>query len=197
MHESFWDLTCKKFFEAFYFQYSDDFGKSGVGASCIFPLLGASYFGWKFIGSEVDMESLDYARKNVSLNPHLEHMISLIPGKCGTIFPAELEESILQKFPITSERESLLDFCMCNPPFFDKDESIKDNNPNREFAGTESELYCKGGEEGFVSKIFEESCLRPFQFRWYTSMLGKKSSLKTLRKLMFSKSVIFYFLSYF
>ena len=45
----------------------------GVGASCVYPLLGARMYGWSFLGTEVDPVSIATARINVEKNlPDLE-----------------------------------------------------------------------------------------------------------------------------
>ena len=41
---------------------------SGTGASCIFPLLGAASYGWNFVATEIDPESVASARSNVDAN---------------------------------------------------------------------------------------------------------------------------------
>ena len=41
----------------------------GVGASCIYPLIGASEYGWRFVGSEIDRAAVDWARRIVAANP--------------------------------------------------------------------------------------------------------------------------------
>ena len=40
----------------------------GVGASCIYPLLGHAKFGWHFTGIDIDPQSLQWADANVRLN---------------------------------------------------------------------------------------------------------------------------------
>lgn len=50
----------------------------GVGASCIYPLIGASKHGsWTFHGTDVEAESLRHAEENVARNPHLATRIEL------------------------------------------------------------------------------------------------------------------------
>lgn len=49
----------------------------GTGASCIYPLLGASMNGWYFLATEVDDICFDYATKNVEQN----NLSDLIKGK--------------------------------------------------------------------------------------------------------------------
>lgn len=40
----------------------------GVGASCIYPLLGHRLFGWKFTGSDIDIESLSWSKGIIDSN---------------------------------------------------------------------------------------------------------------------------------
>ncbi|XP_057493566.1 uncharacterized protein LOC130779054 [Actinidia eriantha] len=71
------------------------------------------------------------------------------------------------------------DFCMCNPPFF---ETIEEAglNPKTSCGGTPEEMVCPGGEEAFISRIIQDSVQLKQSFRWYTSMVGRKSNLKVL-----------------
>lgn len=50
---------------------------SGVGANCIYPLLGMSKYDWFFAGSEVNPQSIKWAEDNIiRRNKHLlDHMI--------------------------------------------------------------------------------------------------------------------------
>lgn len=50
--------------------------RAGTGASCIYPLLGASMNGWYFLATEVDDICYNYAKKNVEQN----NMADLIKG---------------------------------------------------------------------------------------------------------------------
>jgi len=50
----------------------------GVGASCIYPLLGAHMYGWTVSGVEIDEESLACARRNVAANPSVSPRIRLV-----------------------------------------------------------------------------------------------------------------------
>ncbi|KAL2937159.1 U6 small nuclear RNA [Bienertia sinuspersici] len=71
------------------------------------------------------------------------------------------------------------DFCMCNPPFFESmDEAGL--NPKTSCGGTLEEMVCSGGERAFISRIIDDSVTLKQSFRWYTSMVGKKSNLKFL-----------------
>ncbi|XP_057525879.1 uncharacterized protein LOC130805221 isoform X2 [Amaranthus tricolor] len=81
-------------------------------------------------------------------------------------------------FGVVKEGENF-DFCMCNPPFFETmDEAGL--NPKTSCGGTPEEMVCSGGERAFISRIIEDSVILKQSFRWYTSMVGKKSNLKFL-----------------
>lgn len=68
---------------------------------------------------------------------------------------------------------------MCNPPFFDtKDEQIKQSLSNTSIL---VESTVEGGEEGFVSKLIEESFVYKNKIKLFTVMLGRKMSLKNLK----------------
>ena len=51
----------------------------GVGANCIYPVLGTLKFGWKMSGSDINKESIDWARERIiKVNPLLFDKIELI-----------------------------------------------------------------------------------------------------------------------
>lgn len=49
----------------------------GVGANCIYPIIGHTEYGWTFVGSDIDPVSIENARKIVTCNPVLAHKIDL------------------------------------------------------------------------------------------------------------------------
>ncbi|XP_030531887.1 RNA N6-adenosine-methyltransferase mettl16 isoform X1 [Rhodamnia argentea] len=71
------------------------------------------------------------------------------------------------------------DFCMCNPPFFESMEEAS-LNPKTSCGGTPQEMVCPGGEKAFITRIIEDSVRLKHSFRWFTSMVGRKSNLKSL-----------------
>ncbi|XP_058087054.1 uncharacterized protein LOC131234293 isoform X2 [Magnolia sinica] len=75
------------------------------------------------------------------------------------------------------------DFCMCNPPFFESIEEVG-RNPKTSCGGTYEEMVFPGGEQAFITRIIQDSVMLKHSFRWFTSMVGRKESLKQLaRKL--------------
>lgn len=69
---------------------------------------------------------------------------------------------------LTEPSAGHFDVCVCNPPFFD-------DNDDRSVAGTASETKTEGGEVAFVMRH-----IAILDVTWYTTLLGRKSSVKTL-----------------
>ncbi|KAK9805663.1 hypothetical protein WJX72_010774 [[Myrmecia] bisecta] len=150
----------------------------GCGANLIYPLLGAAINGWCFVGVDVTDVAIDWAQRNVNANPHLARLIHIrkLPHTSG------LNAGVL--LPAVQEGETFA-FCMCNPPFFESMEEAG-QNPSTAFSGTADEMVCPGGELAFVSQMVHDSVQLGKRVHWYTSMVGKKATLKALRKLLHS-----------
>ncbi|KAA8571224.1 hypothetical protein EYC84_000557 [Monilinia fructicola] len=79
-----------------------------------------------------------------------------------------------------------LDFTLCNPPFYSSAEdlassaSLKQRPPFTACTGSATEMVCEGGEVSFVSRMIDESLKLRDRVQWYTSMLGKFSSLSKI-----------------
>lgn len=153
----------------------------GTGASVIYPLLGASTFGWRFVGTDVTDEALESARENLRKNPHLEPLIEIRDARDED----GSRDRILRGVVEEGERFT---FCMCNPPFF---ESMEDAglNPNTACGGTEIEMVCPGGEEAFVKRMFADSLEMKESIHWFTTMCGKKSTMTKMRSLFHATRV--------
>ncbi|XP_060637140.2 RNA N6-adenosine-methyltransferase METTL16 isoform X1 [Anolis sagrei] len=151
----------------------------GTGASCIYPLLGATLNGWYFIATEVDDVCFSYAKKNVEQN-NLSDLIKVVKVPQKTLLLDALEE----------ESEVIYDFCMCNPPFFANQleaKGVNSRNPRRPppssvNTGGITEIMAEGGELEFVKRIIHDSLQLKKRLRWYSCMLGKKCSLAPLKK---------------
>lgn len=129
----------------------------GVGASCIFPLLGcALHPEWEFVGVDVNPQALERAKSN---------------SACFGERICLLHSDLLDGVPLEEER---FDFVLCNPPFF----STPPGAEYRPFGGTELERSCEGGEVAFVSKLVAQSALHAKRIVWFSSMLGVKESLR-------------------
>lgn len=155
----------------------------GVGASCIYPLLGHQEYGWSFIGSDVDPFSIASAEKILEQNPSLMGSIEL-----------KLQPNRKDIFYGVIRYEDQIDLTICNPPFHVSAKAAqagtlrklsnlakeKVTNPVLNFGGQNSELWCEGGENQFVrnmireSKKFGENCF------WFSTLISKQSNLKTV-----------------
>jgi 23S rRNA (adenine1618-N6)-methyltransferase len=153
----------------------------GVGASCIYPIIGVTEYAWRFIGSDIDLKSIEAAQNIVDSN-------SLLIDKI--IF--RLQKHSMNIFYGILGKEEKIDVSMCNPPFHASTEEAQNQNQRKvknlsvkngkthdlNFAGMSHELICDGGEHRFIhnmieeSKAFSENCL------WFTSLVSKQSNLK-------------------
>ncbi|XP_070762393.1 RNA N(6)-adenosine-methyltransferase mettl16 [Enoplosus armatus] len=151
----------------------------GTGASCIYPLLGATMNGWYFLATEVDDICFDYATKNVEQNNRSD-LIKVVKVPQKTLLMDALKE----------ETEIVYDFCMCNPPFFANQLEAKGINsrnsrrppPSSVNTGGVTEIMAEGGELEFVKRIIHDSLQLKKRLRWYSCMLGKKCSLAPLKE---------------
>ncbi|XP_793611.2 RNA N6-adenosine-methyltransferase mettl16 [Strongylocentrotus purpuratus] len=155
---------------------------TGCGASCIYPLLGAQMNGWNFLASEVDALAIYYAKENITRNG-LDDKITVVETLEDSMF-----EQALNSAP---SRQPLYHFTMCNPPFFGNSleaqgimtsRSMSRPEPKSVSTAAELEMISEGGEVEFVRRMIEESLRLRNQVVWYTSMLGKKSSLALVRE---------------
>lgn len=147
----------------------------GVGASCIYSLLGcASRPKWRFGGTDIDEKNFEYASKNVTLN-NLDSRIRLRK--------VDPEDPLL---PLKELGIRHADFVMCNPPFFASKQDMlathltKKRSPSAVCSGADVEMITEGGDLGFVMRMVEESRKLRDQVQWYSSMLGKLSSATQL-----------------
>ncbi|UVM56955.1 23S rRNA (adenine(1618)-N(6))-methyltransferase RlmF [Pseudomonas sp. B21-012] len=153
----------------------------GVGANCIYPLLGNSDYRWRFLGSDIDATALAAAGAIVQANG-LGKAISLRQqGNCKHILLGLLKSD--ERFDLT----------LCNPPFHaSREEATRGSqrkwralgkaDPKRKlpvlnFGGQNNELWCEGGEIRFVSQLVAESVSLSQQVLWFTSLVSKASNL--------------------
>ncbi|EFW17460.1 hypothetical protein CPSG_05903 [Coccidioides posadasii str. Silveira] len=153
----------------------------GTGASCIYPLLAcAQRPKWMFVATDINDKNFQYAQENVKRN-NLQSRIRVVKTTAEDPLIA-----LGDKVPF--ER---LQFTMCNPPFYESEEemlasaNLKHRPPNSACTGAPVEMVTAGGEESFVQRIIDESLKLRNKVQWYTSMLGKLSSVtKLIEKLL-------------
>lgn len=159
----------------------------GIGANCIYPIIGHSAYGWSFVGTDIDENAIQNCKKIIQNNPQLIDAISL---------QLQTESKFIFKNIITSEDK--FTFTICNPPFHASAEEankattrkvnnlqqIKTKDPVLNFGGQNAELWCDGGEIGFVTQMIYESAKYPMQVLWFTTLVSKKENLNRIYKTL-------------
>jgi 23S rRNA (adenine1618-N6)-methyltransferase len=155
----------------------------GVGANCIYPILGVASYGWSFTGTDIDPAALANAERIVAANPTLTGRVDLrLQREPGRIFAG-----------VTAPGERFA-ACVCNPPFHasaaeaDAGTRRKLRNlglsarrePARNFGGHARELWCPGGEAAFIRRLIAESARRPDLCRWFTTLVSKSEHVVPL-----------------
>lgn len=155
----------------------------GTGASLIYPILGRSAMGWRFVATEADADAHASAAGILERNPRL---LSGIQIRRQTD-PARILSGIVR-------RGDRFHAAMCNPPFHESEEQVraatrrKWKNLGREkaldamrnFSGRAHELWCEGGEAAFIGAYIRESVRFAAQVGWFTALVAKASHLGTL-----------------
>jgi 23S rRNA (adenine1618-N6)-methyltransferase len=156
----------------------------GVGANCIYPIIGVHEYNWNFVGSDIDEKAIAASQKIVDENDSLQHKIELRHQKNahdifhGIILPEE-------KFQLT----------VCNPPFhaslqeaqqgnLRKNRNLKNSRNAKvqlNFGGQGTELWCEGGEETFIEKMILQSAVYANQVEWFSTLVSKESTLKKIQ----------------
>ena len=153
----------------------------GVGASCIYPIIGVTEYGWNFIGADVDPKSIASSENIVKNNPTLKGKIEL-----------RLQPNPLNIFFGIIEKEDKIDITFCNPPFHSSKEDAqkgtrrkvknlkgKDTKtPQQNFAGISNELIFKGGEYVFIHTMIKQSKAFAKNVKWFSTLVSKQSNMK-------------------
>ena len=152
----------------------------GVGANCIYPIIGRREYGWHFVGSDVDGVALRAAQQIEAANPSLAGAIE-----------ARLQPSRTRIFDGLIQAGEVFDLTMCNPPFHVSAAAAaagsqrktaglgtrRGPRPVLNFGGQNNELWCEGGEGGFIRRMVQESGRRPRTCYWFTTLVSKKETL--------------------
>jgi 23S rRNA (adenine1618-N6)-methyltransferase len=159
----------------------------GVGASCIYPIIGVTEYGWNFIGSDIDAQSVESSANIVSSNPSLEGKIDI-----------RLQENPTVIFAGVLNSDEKIDFSMSNPPFHSSPEEAQKGSRRKvknlsgkktarvelNFAGISNELICEGGESKFIHNMIIESQDFAKNCFWFSSLVSKQSNLKGIYKTL-------------
>ncbi|MEZ8036168.1 23S rRNA (adenine(1618)-N(6))-methyltransferase RlmF [Vibrio crassostreae] len=180
----------------------------GVGANCIYPIIGTTEYKWRCTGTDVDPVSIKTANFIAESNVNLK-------GKIRARLQAD-SESIFKGVIKGNER---YDVTICNPPFHSsleeaekgsqrkldnlaanrakkagqsfkpemnkkpakQNKSTKQDKPTLNFGGQKAELWCPGGEAAFIMKMARESQLFATQVLWFTTLISKKDNVDMVR----------------
>jgi 23S rRNA (adenine1618-N6)-methyltransferase len=156
----------------------------GTGANCIYPIIGHQEYGWDFVGSDIDVHSVDSAKRIVEANNPLHGAIEI-----------RLQHSKMGIFRGIVGANEKFDVTVCNPPFHSSLKEAEQGTRQKwrnlggnekevkhvlNFGGNKAELWCPGGERAFVEQMIIQSSQIPKKCLWFTSLISKNSNLKSI-----------------
>ncbi len=159
----------------------------GVGATCIYPIIGVTEYDWNFIASDIDPKSIASAQKIINSNPSLKDNVDCrLQKDPGAIFKGIID------------KKDKIDFTICNPPFHASIEEAqrgsrrkarnllgkKGNEAKLNFSGAKNELIYEGGEYQFIKNMIRESEEFAKSCFWFSTLVSKQSNLKGIYKLL-------------
>ena len=159
----------------------------GLGASCIYPIIGVTEYGWKFIGSDIDPKSIATAQNIVNSNSSIKDKIE-----------CRLQKNSKDVFHGIIGKKDIIELIICNPPFHSSIEDAqkgtrrkiknlsgkKVKTPELNFAGISNELICDGGEYKFIQNMIRESEKFSKNCFWFSTLVSKQSNLTRIYNLL-------------
>lgn len=153
----------------------------GVGANCIYPIIGHQEYGWSFVATDIDPVALDAAKNIVESNSFLQGQVEF-----------RLQEEPTDIFYGIIQPEEQFDLSICNPPFYGSADEAREASLRklsnlkgkpvsevvRNFGGHNNELWCKGGESAFIAQMIRQSRRFSTSCFWYSTLVSKQSHLK-------------------
>lgn len=159
----------------------------GVGASCIYPIIGTTEYDWNFIGSDIDTNSVESAQKIVEANETLNGKVDI-----------KLQENPEAFFKNIISHDDQIDITLCNPPFHSSAEDAQKGSLRKvknltgkntqtaelNFAGISNELIYEGGEIAFIRNMILESKSFAKNCYWFSTLVSKESNMKKIYKML-------------
>lgn len=154
----------------------------GTGASLVYPLTGLHEYGWAFTGVDIDPVSITSARQicqRNGLNIRLRRQNN----------PEDIFEGVVSP-------DDIFHVTLCNPPFHASLAQAEEGTRRKwrnlgkgplsdlNFGGQNAELWCPGGEIGFIARMIDQSRDVAEQCLWFTCLVSKKDNLKPLSRLL-------------
>lgn len=155
----------------------------GVGANCIYPILGSQIYGWKMVGADIDVTAVEASKANVAANPQLTKNIEIRHQKEN----ANLFEGVIKS-------NEHFQFAMCNPPFYSSKEDAERETKRkqksldysaeieRNFSGQANELWCNGGEALFIKRMIKQSQYFKDQVGVFSCLVSRSENLPKIEK---------------
>lgn len=154
----------------------------GVGANCIYPIIGNKEYGWSFVGSDIDPVAVNSAKLIVKSNGNLADAVN-----------CRLQSNPNHIFEGVIKPGEIFDVTVCNPPFHASATAAGAANARKRnnlgtnttkqalnFGGQNTELWTEGGEIAFVRKMIDESARIPAQCFWFTSLISRSENLSSI-----------------
>jgi 23S rRNA (adenine1618-N6)-methyltransferase len=167
----------------------------GIGANCVYPIIGHQEYGWTFFGTDIDPIAVKAAKAIVAANPDLSSSVEVRhqPNK-NQIFQGVIKPG--DSFTIS----------MCNPPFHSSAEEAnagskrklqnlgkhKGKETTLNFGGQAAELWTEGGEITFIRKMIDESKAVASQCKWFSSLVSKSANLPFIYSALDRAGVTYY-----
>jgi 23S rRNA (adenine1618-N6)-methyltransferase len=159
----------------------------GTGGNLIYPIIGASSYGWQFVATDIEPRALANAKKIIDRNSTaLSHI--------------ELRQQTYtnQIFKGVMKPQERWDITMCNPPFHSSAEAAQQQSMRKiknltgeknaplvlNFGGQDQELWCEGGEVQFIQNMMIESADYAKNCFWFTTLVSQKDHLIPLQKTL-------------
>jgi 23S rRNA (adenine1618-N6)-methyltransferase len=159
----------------------------GLGASCIYPIIGTAEYGWSFIGSDIDPVAIESANRIIASNETLQ-------GKVG----CKLQTNPKDFFYGIIRKDELIDLSICNPPFHASEKDAQTGSLRKihnlhldqkaeaslNFGGRNHELWCDGGEVKFVRNMIFQSRKFASNCFCFSTLISKESNLKSIYRTL-------------
>lgn len=155
----------------------------GVGANCIYPIIGRKEYGWSFLGSDVDRPAIQSAEAIVAANDALRGAVT-----------CQWHPNPNNIFVGVIAPDKPVDLSICNPPFYASadeaqtetlrkqrnlsQEKVSKSIPN--FGGQNRELWYPGGEVKFIQAMIAQSRQLSSACLWFSSLVAKQNHLPAI-----------------
>ncbi|MFT5980936.1 MAG: 23S rRNA (adenine1618-N6)-methyltransferase [Flavobacteriales bacterium] len=165
----------------------------GIGASCIYPIIGHIEYGWKFTGTDIDEVSLKSSKAIINSNESLKGAVEL-----------RHQPSAKDVFFGVLKKDEFFDLSICNPPFHSSQaeatkvgaqkvsnlSGVKTRKAVSNFGGKGNELWCEGGEKKFVRNMVRESKKFGKNIFWFSTLVSKETNLEAIYKAFRALEVV-------